>query len=199
MGRGADAGPALCPLADGGARGAGSQLQYYPCTADQDCACSAHCVIDPALRAIQDAGPVCEEDCATTADCVEAADATCQGGHCAKQLCGAALTDGGPLDGALDGPCNSEDAGDGTCVPAPGSLNGSPYGFCRWGGAAGPGMPCGGNGRIPQIVCRVGLVCTGDGGTLCEQLCSPDAPPDAGCPGGTSCQAAVGTFIFTCR
>jgi hypothetical protein len=171
------AGDAGClPTPDGGL----SPYLDDNCTSSSDCCCLT-CVFSQGTGS-------CEPDCNVGADC-PLAYTSCRNGKCTVTYCG------GEAGGSFNGPCDLDDAGDGTCT-APGGLTavltdaGYWLGFCAKNGTAATGASCDGTYRMdPSQLCVPGDVCTfaASGNLICTPACDASAP-DAGCPAGLTCQ-----------
>ena len=196
--------PGLCFSAlDGGCLGAPDQpLEYAACGPSSGCGCPLSCAPDPASGPSPDFGTTsyCLASCGTTADCPDLAT-VCRGGHCVYDYC-LATPSGGSAGGALDGRCDSSDAGDGSCVGAADPATGAdlPYGLCLGAGSATGGCDPAATRQNPAAACAQGLVCAVDpntGASSCAPLCDPTADGGA-CPAGTSCQSQFSSRSGLC-
>jgi hypothetical protein len=110
-----------------------------------------------------------------TADCANALE-SCHDHFCTLDACSTFNT-----------PCDSADAGDGTCEYFSGSL------LCEQAGQA-PLDACDRRATRQEadLLCPVGYACYGSvTGDVCRQLCNPLLGADAGCAAGDGCESFV--------
>ncbi|MHB1845059.1 MAG: hypothetical protein ACYCWW_09525 [Deltaproteobacteria bacterium] len=168
---------------------AGTEIN--PCATNADCLCPLLCTGDGQ----GDAGNVCLYPCKRSADCQNPGE-SCDGRFCQFDPCGlGAAADGGSANGNFYGPCNSSDAGDGTCVPT--SFGGfGTFGSCLANGSATGSCDPTLSSRDAGLLCIAGDSCVAlpsDAGSSgrCFGLCDPTAT-SATCPAGAGCGSAGG-------
>lgn len=197
----------LCQTVDGGLRQPGDGGNAFACLSDQDCACGFSCRQDHDYNvATGNYGALCLQPCATTNDCTYDRF-VCWGGFCKFAICGrldAGLGETPTLPIPFYAPCTLDAPGDSLCVPIATTGPSGLYGYCIWGGDAGPGSPCAVGEKIPTITCSADLYCAGSpGAEICVQLCDPDGGGSATgltCAAGQNCQPLIPQLpVYTCQ
>jgi hypothetical protein len=153
---------------------------------------------------------LCLRSCDTTADCTNATttcfnDSAIGGNVCFYNVCGPDWPlPFPPLSGpSYYAPCDSQDAGDGVCLPVESPLG--TVGVCLQGGSVVSGGACSGervDGGGDQL-CGAGTFCAAaNGAYACTPICaaSPNGSLDGGgpnCPAGSACaQVLSASFDF---
>jgi hypothetical protein len=175
----------------------GGSLEFGQCATDKDCACPFSCVSDVGIGA-----RVCEEKgCNESAECPDPLS-FCSAGVCSLNFCVANIA-GNVSPGTFGLPCDSWDAGSGTCIAQGANLAGSQSGFCIQGGTVPVGSACLPLQLAPypdpatqaDVLCAVGAGCImlPDGGGECLGV------GDGGCIVGLGAAAGVpNTEFLTC-
>jgi hypothetical protein len=147
----------------------------------------------------------CFQACTATPDCLDP-DTVCEtstepaGSFCAPNDCGpGSAPDGGSSNGtAFFAPCDSSDAGDGTCIP----YSYEDAGTFGTAGAALDGGVCdvARSGSAP--LCKVGFGCDLANSTtqgICTPLCDPLDAGGPVCPHGATCVQEPGFSAGLCE
>ncbi len=156
--------------------------ELTPCQNSSECGCPTICV-DDALAGQQ----VCEYPCTQTSDCPDL-HTVCTGVSCTIDLCGVAI--GGPPNGTLDGPCNSEGTDDGTCVPTAPADGGQTFGICIEGGTSQTNCSTSATRSDLSQACAEGYIC-GQGlgsSNVCYVVCNPTVSSSV-CKSNQTCTA----------
>ncbi len=194
-----------CTL-DGGVGHCEPPGEFQPCATQFGCSGSQLRCIGPFSGSPPN--DFCYQPCELTTDCTDP-DTICvpsglpSGSICIPNECGPGSgTDGGSLNGTVFfAPCDSLDAGDGTCIPYF-SEDAGPFGVCQGAGPVVDGGACEIDRSTVALLCQVGFGCNqpvpGSPGD-CAPLCDPLDAGGPVCARTLSCEVEPGFSVGLCE
>jgi hypothetical protein len=195
----------LACAVDGGVGRCEPPGEFQPCSPQLGCTGSQLRCSGPFAEAPPNY--FCFQPCLATSDCTDP-DAVCEvpgqpaGAFCVPSECGPGSgADGGSANGTVFfAPCDSLDAGDGTCIPYSFADAGT-FGTCQGAGPAIDGGVCEVDRSGLAPLCEVGFGCAQPDPAApgeCAPLCDPFDAGGPRCPQGLVCEIETGFATGLC-